>query len=150
MQAVETYVISAKEFKSLFSTESQLQELDTIRHREAEKYFMMPDPRAPTALGRPLYFSCFCKVHIGIMQAENLAAADMGWTSDPFVVVDMVHVRTHETLSRCVMFVFIFIIGLTSNLRDPLMKVQICVFLVNESVRSSGSMTHTTTRLMIG
>jgi len=100
VQAVETYVISAKEFKSLFSTESQLQELDTIRHREAEKYLMMPDPRASTALGRPLYYSCFCKVQIGIMQAENLAAADLGGSSDPFVLVDMVDVRTHEPLSR--------------------------------------------------
>ena len=117
MQAVETYVISAKEFKSLFSTESQLQELGTIRLHEAEKYFMIPDPLAPTALGRPLYYSCFCKVEIGIMQAENLAAADMSGSSDPFVEVDMVHVTTHESLSRCVMSVLIMI-GLRIDLRS--------------------------------
>eukprot|EP00614_Pseudopedinella_elastica_P009436 CAMPEP_0172599062 /NCGR_PEP_ID=MMETSP1068-20121228/19154_1 /TAXON_ID=35684 /ORGANISM="Pseudopedinella elastica, Strain CCMP716" /LENGTH=747 /DNA_ID=CAMNT_0013399195 /DNA_START=167 /DNA_END=2406 /DNA_ORIENTATION=+ len=72
---VESYAVTAKDFVSLFTSETDLASFRHMQIRECQN-FKMDTSDTRSEFGRPVYFSCFSTVELTLVQARGLLYED--------------------------------------------------------------------------
>ena len=98
--------LQAADFDGLFDrnkSEVDRKNYDDICVRELTNFKMDPTRLGPSPYGVPLYMTFSC-VSVTVVSAKNLIGMDFNLlgkrTSDPYVVIDLVHYETRRVVNR--------------------------------------------------
>jgi hypothetical protein len=105
LTAVQSYAVSAVEFRSLFSTDADQLKYAKMQRHERRNFLMAPDASAPTSWGRPVCHTCFSLVDVAVV-CLKIFAGDGGRADaldlQVYGVVDLVSVATGRPFAGAV------------------------------------------------
>ena len=107
---VDSYAVSANDFASLFTSETDSQAFERMQWKEQQNFMMdTHHENSPTKYGRPLYFSCFSTVEVTLIQARGLLQDGDGGTQfllsegdrgTTFLIADLVDVASGKPFNE--------------------------------------------------